>query len=315
VTDAALVLGMLGEGRFAPDFCLDVDAAATVLQAVAQQLDRTVEQLAVGIVALASASMADTIRELTVEQGIDPQSLKLMAFGGAGPMLACQLARELGMGHVVVPLHPGNFSAWGLLGADVVRTVSRTLLSPLDDSGIAIVEKAALAMFEEVERRSQDRRLLEGATREFGISLRFVGQEHSVTVPASANHRLIDGGTALEQRFRAAYEKTFGISLDNPVEIVALRVSIRRSMNRNIPPVESSDRDSAEFSKHTMYSFALGSRVEAGAVQRAALSQRTRYSGPAVIYEDTATTYVDADFWYELDAYGCLHLIHKKDSR
>ena len=125
-TDAAFLLGMLGAGSLASNLTLDRSAAETAFAPLAATLGRSIRDVAIGVIEIAAASMANAVREITVEKGVDPRSLKLLAFGGAGPMLGTQIARELHMDHVVVPPYAGNFSAWGLLGADLTRTTSQT---------------------------------------------------------------------------------------------------------------------------------------------------------------------------------------------
>ena len=141
LTDAAFYLGMLGKGLLASGLQLDRDRAQRALMSVAVPLRYTVAQAAQGIVEIMGATMANAIREITVEQGVDPRKLALLPFGGAGPLMATQIARELDIRDIIVPPYAGNFSAWGLLGADVLRTSSRTRIVPLDESGVRVVNE------------------------------------------------------------------------------------------------------------------------------------------------------------------------------
>ena len=134
VTDAAFFLGMLGEGQFASGTQLDHTKAETVLQALAEKLELSVEQSAIGIMRIAAANMANAIRETTVEQGIDPRAMSLLAFGGAGPMMSTLLAEELGIKHIIIPPHAGNFSALGLLTSDLTQSAARTRIMPLTEA-------------------------------------------------------------------------------------------------------------------------------------------------------------------------------------
>src|SRR5437588_6964555 len=139
VTDAALALGMLGPGELAGGIVLDRGLA---LRALEQLRLGSAEEAARGVITIAAASMADAIREITVEQGRDPREAVLVAFGGAGPLFATLLADELDIARVVVPRHAGNFSAWGLLGADVTRERSATRIIRLSDDSVARAERA-----------------------------------------------------------------------------------------------------------------------------------------------------------------------------
>ncbi|HZT54246.1 MAG TPA: hydantoinase/oxoprolinase family protein, partial [Gaiellaceae bacterium] len=117
-TDAAHLLGMLGPGDLAGRLHLDADLARRALSPLRERLGfQAEEDVARGVVAIAIAQMADAIREITVEQGEDPRRAALIAFGGAGPLFGCLLARELGIQRILVPPHAGNFSALGLLSS------------------------------------------------------------------------------------------------------------------------------------------------------------------------------------------------------
>src|SRR5215217_4424323 len=132
VTDSAVVLGYI-----APDYflggrlSLDVDAARSAIASLASELGLEVTPLAEGICDVANAKMAQAIRTLTVEKGIEPRDFALVAIGGAGPMHAVFLARELGIREVLVPRFPGAFSAWGMLETEVRKDASRAYFTPL----------------------------------------------------------------------------------------------------------------------------------------------------------------------------------------
>jgi len=131
VTDAAFMLGMLGEGVLASGIALDADSARAAMAPLAEQLGFEVDDVARGIMTIAAANMANAIREITVEQGQDPRRATLAPFGGAGPLFGTLLARELEIKQIVVPPYAGNFSAWGLLGADLTQSAARTRIMKL----------------------------------------------------------------------------------------------------------------------------------------------------------------------------------------
>jgi N-methylhydantoinase A len=308
VTDAAFFLGMLGNGCLASNVRLHRSRALEALNKLAHQLGSHAHRVAVGIVKLACSNCANAIREITVEQGIDPRGLKILAFGGAGPLLATQIARELDIRVVIVPPFAGNFSAWGLLGSDLVRSSSRTQLFRLADDSVERMETVVREMFAELDRRGGDRTFSRHAERELALGMRFSGQEYSLTIPVSwKNDKISLTGAELQQAFLEAYEETFGITLDNAVEVIVLRTAIRKSLPRRISRPGDQGTHSSEH-LHAVYSFAHECERTARTMNRSSLVAGHRYAGPAVIYEDTATTYVDADFSYGVDSNGCLVL-------
>lgn len=306
-TDAAFYLGMLGEGELASGLRLDRGASERVLKPLAQPLGYTVEQVAKGIIAIASNHMASLIRDLTIEQGIDPREFKLLPFGGAGPMMATQIARELGISEILIPPHAGNFSAWGLLGADLLRSRARTRvmrLTPaaIDEANAVLAEIMPVLMADEAGGRSD----LE-ETLSVTLDMRFNGQEHTLSVsPEQRGGRITSTATQIEALFHQAYIRTYGATLDGKIELVNIRASRRRSLPRRTEKYEYEGGGASREGKY--FSFAADRRMTFQIVQRGDLEAGRRYPGPAIVYEPTTTTYVDSDFSYGVDASGCLSL-------
>jgi N-methylhydantoinase A len=319
VTDAAFYLGMLGDGRLASGVTLDHELASKALTRVAAGLDGDVQKTATGIIRIACANMANAIRELTVEQGIDPRGFALLAFGGAGPLLATQIARELDVQRIIVPPFAGNFSAWGLLGSDLLRSAARTHRFALTPDGFAAASKEVTRMFAELEERDATHTaFVKEGLRELDLGMRFSGQEHSLTVRVPCDTGGIAWSLAqVESAFRDAYQRTFGISLDNTVEVIVLRAAIRKPLSRVIsharPDVHEESK--GRVGQRSVYSFAREASVPAATVHRSTLQPGVRKQGPAIIYEATATTYVDCDCSFGLDANGCLILEREEVSR
>src|SRR4029434_3508113 len=136
VTDANVVLGRIGvRRRLGGSIALDAARARTAVAGLSERMGGTlsVEALAEGIVRIAVARMTSAIREISIQRGHDPRDFTLVAFGGAGPMHALALADEIGIPRVLVPRHPGNFSALGLLASDIKHDEVRTRVGPLPE--------------------------------------------------------------------------------------------------------------------------------------------------------------------------------------
>ena len=193
VTDANLVLGRVDPAAFAGGrMTLDRDAAERAVATLASELGLGVIALAEGICDVINAKMAQAIRTLTVEKGIEPRDFALVAFGGAGPMHAVFLARELGIREVIVPPYPGAFSAWGMLETEIRKDFSRTYYTPL-----AALDHAALAQtLAELEREGFASLADEGITKQTGrvahaVDVRYVGQEYTLTIPFVERRRAV----------------------------------------------------------------------------------------------------------------------------
>ena len=313
VTDAAFYLGMLGVGELASGVNLDRSKSEAALAALADTLGYDAEQTARGIITIVGASMANAIRDITIEQGIDPRELTLLGFGGAGPMMATQLARELEIKNIIIPPFAGNFSAWGLLTSDLLQSTARTKPMKLNDDNIASTNKILSDLFIELSTRSAD--AIGGEMiKEVALDIRYLGQEHTMTIEPKSKDGLITSDTEdIDKIFADAYVKSYGSSLDSEREIVSIRASVRQPLAAG-DTLSKSNEDSNENEDDSptgtidAYSFASEKTMEFKTYNRDALKNGTAYSGPAIIYEPTATTYIDSDFTFSIIAGGCLKL-------
>jgi N-methylhydantoinase A len=239
--------------------------------------------------------MADTIREITAEQGQDPRRATLMAFGGAGPVFATLLAHELGIGRIVVPPYAGNFSAWGLLGSDLTQAVARTQIVPLSEEGLADARATVDDLFSRLEPRP-------GSVPELRLDIRYVGQEHTLTVMVDPDA----GVEAIRSRFAEEYERTFGLVMDEAVEIVALRATRRTPLPRRAEASSVAQTDGRAPRTLEAHSFRRGEPMQFALVDRSGLAAGQLLTGPAIVLEETATTYLDAGYTARVDPSGCL---------
>jgi N-methylhydantoinase A len=297
---------MLGDGLLASGLKLDAAAAVAVLEPLARELGFSVDEAAKGVITIVGSNMAGAIRELTIEQGIDPREFRLLAFGGAGPLMSTELARELGIREIIVPPHAGNFSAWGLLGADLLRSRARTRVTTLDGDAIGEINGILAGLLAVLYDGGLDD--ASGADRcEIALDMRFDGQEHSLTVaPDHERGRITSTPAELTERFRDAYRRSFGLTLHDKVQVVSVRAARRRALPRRSERLSLAP--DGRVGELQAYSFALRERCRFETRHRGDLRVGERHRGPVIVYEPTATTYVDVDFSYGVDANGCLVL-------
>jgi N-methylhydantoinase A len=238
VTDANLALGILPSGGLLGGrLALDADAAHGALEALGEQFDAPAAEMARGIHAIVNANMAQTIREITVRQGVDPRDCALVAFGGAAPQHATGVAHELGIRDVVIPAHGSVLSAVGLLTAELQAGAVRSVLRPVE----VVADAAFGAMLADLEREAGERL---GETGDDGLvvtrsaGLRYEGQSHELTIP------LGDTPERVVTAFEDAHERLYGTRLGHPVEIVDARVEVRRA--RRVEPAVLSQPGDAE---------------------------------------------------------------------
>jgi N-methylhydantoinase A len=314
VTDALLHLGMLGEGRLASGLVLNRALAERALQPLADKLGYDALETARGIVTIAAVKMANAIREISIDQGVDPRRLRLLAFGGAGPLLAIRMARELDIGEIVVPPYAGNFSAWGLLGADIVQNASLTMIRGLDAGSLQAINAQLTELFADLEERA-GKMIGRDLKKEIGLDLRYTGQEYTLTIyPESADGKVTLGVEALRDAFVEAYERTYNVRLDAGVQVVTLRAALRQSLPRREERVVTANRKPGKPPRHPAWSFAEETMLDFALLDRENLPIGSATPGPAIVAEPTATTYVDSDFTIRIDDYGCMRLIREEDA-
>lgn len=273
VTDANLLLGRLdAEGFLGGTMKLDERRAREYFQSAKGALS-SVEVFAEGIVRLADSHMEKALRRISVEQGRDPRDFVLVSFGGAGPLHACALARALRIPKVLVPMHPGALSAYGILVSDVVRDYSRTVMLKPGDAAIS----RHLA-----ELSAKDREGVAVAS----VDLRYAGQGYELNVPWTND---------FVEQFHRLHEQHYGYSdRKRPVEVVNARVRRVTATDRLEPQreaVRSGDGRQA-----------ILRETQRGRVyERARLRAGDRFGGPAVILEYSATTYIPSDAWVQVD--------------
>lgn len=306
-TDAAAHLGMLGPGNLASGIDLDFVKARDAIGTIGAEIGQDVDATAIGIMRIASSSMANAMREITVEQGLDPRGMALLPFGGAGPMFATLLADELQIGRIVVPPLAGNFSAWGLLGADMRQSAARTRILPLDDDILAEVQGILDALFETLDARSDaDAGALVHRAR---LDLRYVGQEHgpSILVPTDGK-RLAADAAEIRRLFDEDYIRTFGSTMEFPVEIVSVRATNEVPLPRRSQRLRPGDaRPETTWQAH---SFERGARIAFRVLDRSAIS--VPVDGPLILTESTTTLYVDAGWTAACGENGELVLSRKE---
>ncbi|MGE3935942.1 MAG: hydantoinase/oxoprolinase family protein [Rhodospirillaceae bacterium] len=314
VTDANLVLGRLGADRFlGGEMKLDARAAERALkEKVADPLGMDVTAAADGILRIATTAMSYAVKGVTTERGMDVGDFALVAYGGAGPLHATQIARELGMRNVIVPMAPGVFSAFGMLYSDLRYDFVRTWFTRLHEADFDQVE----AVYRDLEE--EGRRIVGAAsvtpakvTVKRAADMRYVGQEHAVTVDLPMKLFAKKDRDGIKRAFDAQHEIRYGTSApDERAEVVSLRTTVTGILKK--PPQEKIKAGRAEPPKaaatgrRKVYFDAAGRYVNTPTYARAALTAGNRIKGPALIEEHASTTVLMPGDALKVDAWGNL---------
>ncbi|MBI4507220.1 MAG: hydantoinase/oxoprolinase family protein [Chloroflexi bacterium] len=304
VTDCNLALGRLHPENFAGGtMALDADCAHRAIEThLAGQLGVDVRAAAAGVLRVVNAAMARSVRVISVQRGVDPRALALIAFGGAGPLHAAELADHLGMPRVLVPPAPGVFSAAGLVYSDLRMDFSHAAglrCAPEHDAAVS-------ALFATLAGRAADwlraqRRDAGAASLALQADVRYVGQSHTLTV--AADRASLGAGLAarIRQAFDAQHAALF--SFANPTaaaEIVTCRVTCtvplggppgQASSRIALSPPRASGGRAPRAAQRAVF-FAGHGFVRTQILDRGALGVGEEIIGPAIIEEDTSTTVV-----------------------
>jgi N-methylhydantoinase A len=296
VTDADLCAGVLGPALLGGRLPLRVDLARDALAGLGDELRVGPEDAVRGVQAVVRATMGKAMRLVLAKRGLDPRTFALVAFGGAGPMHAVALARELGVPRVIVPFLPGAFSAYGILISDVRIEVGRTVVRPLAGSGARL-----RGLVQSFARKARDDLRGQGldpgrAVLEASADLRYRGQSYEINVPIRG-----DLGAAFRRAHRARYGYA---SRSEPIELVTVRLVARLPRPARVPRVP---RDARPRVSTRRVLFEDGWH-EARTFDRASLPVGFAADGPAIVEEEHATTLVPPGASFRVDGLGLLDI-------
>lgn len=299
VTDANLVLGRLRPDAFlGGKMRLDTAAARNAIATIAEPLGLTIEATAQGIIRLANEQMAQALRVISIQRGIDPQGFTLMPFGGAGGLHVCALAEALGMTEALVPVHGGVLSALGMLVARRSRELSRTLACDLDAIGGDMLEQ----YFSELEDEARQALMQEGInaseiTTCRSADLRYRGQAYSLNIPWQGNDVSRD-------EFHQAHQQRYGHRLQQNIELVNVRIRAEGPAPKvQLPPLTNTTAATPQQQVEL-----FGIEHKATVWRREGLTKDQIINGPALITETVATTFIDEQWSCVVDGYGNLLL-------
>jgi N-methylhydantoinase A len=306
ITDAFTVCGFLGQhelayGALRPDRAL----AEAAIDSIARPMGLSTEAAAEAIIRIAISGMFVEVNKLVARSGVDPRDFALLPFGGAGPMLGCFLARELGVRRVMVPARPGVVSALGGLVADIRNDFIRTLFATAEPAegpaiarGAAALERQGLAWLREEQRFDGP------AAASWFADMRYRGQSFEIEV-ALPDAAVRAGDTAaIAEAFHIAHEGIYDFAdRDSPVQIVNLRLVMAGSPSR--PAMQPPPRGEGEVvAERVLRVFFEEAWHEVPLYRRAALGTGQRFAGPCVVAQDDSTACIPPGFQASVDEMG-----------
>ncbi len=300
-TDANVTLGRLGTKLAGGSIMLDaVLAREAVERGVAKPFGLGLAEAADAILRVANANMADAVRLISISRGYDPRDFALVAFGGAGALHGADIARELAIPAVIVPLHPGITSAMGCLLVDIQHDLAESYLKPAAEADPAAIEAAFAALEREAaERLAHENVAPEDIVMQRSIDMMYQGQWRSLAVPAAAPVAAL---APLVEAFHLQHERDYNFRRDDaPVGLFRLnlkavgvvpKAEIARAVPSPITPAPM---------QHRAVWFAATGPIDTPVFWRPDLSAGAKIRGPAVIEQFDSTTLVPPDVSAEVD--------------
>jgi N-methylhydantoinase A len=293
VTDANLVLGRLSpRGLLNGDMALDIGLARNAIAPLAQRVGFSIERTAHGMLGIVVANMVRAIRAVSVERGYDPRSFALVAFGGAGPLHATDVAKSLGITRCLVPFAPGILCAQGLIVSDLRETFVRTAVTPLREgraadvaTRIAELKDQAAAWLEGEGVSAQSRNI------EIILDARYVGQNFELAI-GLGNADPLPTVEAIKRSFFAEHERAYGFhNPADPIEIVNFRlIAVGKLRQPAARPGEPRTSGAPTAASHRSVWFSADVAQDTPVYDRATLMPADIIVGPAVIEQLDATT-------------------------
>jgi N-methylhydantoinase A len=311
VTDANLVLGRLDAGGFlGGEMRLDVEAARVAIRTrIGEPLGLTDVEAALAVVKIAVLNMSLAVRQVSVERGYDPRDFAMVAFGGAGPLHAVEVARSLHIPIIIVPNFPGQFSAAGMLMADLRHDYVRTYYKPLEKTDFDVLRGIAQEL--ELDAR---KRLGPGSSTVFRhfLEVRYSGQDFSIPIPIHPEMFGPGYGETIRSVFNHTHQRQFGYhDPAQPLELVSIRLAAVASRElQDLPMAPPSANLPQPVRVRRVF---LETATDCPVYVRDQLAAGARIAGPAIIQEYASTTILFPGDQAEVRPTGEL-IVHLRES-
>ena len=312
VTDANVILGRLPvQTALGGALPLDRDSARVAVASIASRLGCDIETAAMGIVDLANEHMAAALRVISVEKGDDPQEFTLVSFGGAGGLHVCDLADSLGMTQAMAPVHAGVLSAYGMLVAPRGRRYVQTFVHPFSgsDKGRGFDAEKVEAIYAAMQAKAEAALEKEGIDKNSlsikrQADVRYIGQSSTLRVDW-------DSAEKMAETFHAQHKQRRGHALQEPLELVNLHCAVQAvSKTMQLPLIKPCDSNiQGKIGEQAV----MGCDKPVPVYDRLQLGAGQQLIGPALVIEDSATTWIKPGWTAHVDGYGNMRLVRREE--
>ena len=313
VTDANIVLGRINPeyvlgGRLKINSELSKDA---VKKKIAEPMGISTAQAALGIVKVVNSNMARAIRVITVEKGHNPSDFTLVAYGGAGPLHAVNLAQEMGIHNVLIPPAPGTLCALGLLTADIKKSYVKTAISLFEEATPEYINAIMDGLKAEGNAWLESEKVMSAHRQFHGIAeMRYVGQNYELQVEMPTGGITIESLQQMKQEFFKVHEMNYGYyNADAPIQFVNFRceaIGVVQKPNLTELTDEMVDPSVAEICRRLVYFEESDLPIECPVYDRAKFGKTEKVNGPCIVEQMDSTTVIPPNTYFSVDKYGNL---------
>ncbi len=310
ITDAFVACGLVGHSDLGyKAVSVDVQASRQAVDVLAQGLSRSLEETAQGIIDIAISGMFAEVSGMVSRYGIDLREFAILAFGGAGPMMGCYLARELGVKELVVPPAPGTLSALGGLIADLKSDFLKTVYLDLNAGSVGAMSDEFAVLLERAQAwLAQEQG--EGGTFSVSYSadMRYRGQSYELDTPIQQEDIAAGNVQAIAQAYHDAHRRIYGHADEQaPIQVISLRLVIAADSDK--PQFTRQDLVSGQAQPQRQVQVWMdGALREVDLYQRASLLCGQHLAGPAIVAQDDCTTVILPDYVCQVDEYANLRI-------
>ena len=310
ITDAFVCCGLVGHSDLGYQAVeVDVEASRKAVEVLALKLGRSIEETAEAIIQIAVSGMYSEVSGLVSRYGIDPRDYSVLAFGGAGPMLGCFLAREIKVKEIVVPVSPGTLSAQGGLIADLKSDFLKTVYTDLTLANLALVREEFAVLRERAEQwLMQEQGHIESAELVYSAEMRYRGQSYEIDTVLNPADLEANNLQALGQAFHAMHRQLYGHADERaPVQLVSLRIVISGNNNKPRFPRQTVQHGTPTPEK-SLRVWVDGGFRDVDLYRRSALHAGHVFNGPAIITQDDCTTVIPTAYVCRVDEFANLRI-------
>lgn len=310
ITDAFAVCGIVGRGALGYDaITVDVEKARAAVAPLAERVGKSVEATASAIIDIAISGMQAEVAALLTRFGADPRAMTMLAFGGAGPMMACLLARELNVAETLVPPTPGVLSALGGLIADLKNDFIRSVFVDLDTEALATVRREFKTLKATAQSWLRDEQGYDGiCTVTLSADMRYRGQSFEVETLLMEDAVVSGDLASIADAFHRTHERHYGhADRGAPIQIVSVRLTIAGATPKPPAPLFPVGHGEAT-PESVVEAWVDGGHRQVALYRREALKARQFFGGPAIVSQDDTTTYVPPGVRVTVDDFGNLRI-------